>query len=336
MDFSSNNKGIIFDTLKYLEICINHEDVEVQAKGYNLAPDKVFEYFNYIKGVPIVDKYYALLKRMGKALSPRLLFLTNNLHSINTIEDFVILLDDKQKLMDHLSDYYFADDRKIDENLIMNCEILEPKIRISLALIFGDYENKIKELKDIILGLHKSISQLHKDFEYKISNFKLAEYSKKKIFELSGKAVEKTDNVYISLMHLYGYNYIVRQGDFVWIFGLKANKFLKNYDKYNMLLTINFRDILSIFNLDLAFNIVDIIYKNKEINGAGIIKNLTFNCTDASVYTMLSKLKANKVILISKVEKNRIYFKLNPEFFKSAALLSYNKFNYYTNEALPC
>ena len=216
-------RSIIFDVISFFDIYFNYDFYSKEVRLRKLDEEKSFLFYNLIKKfVSVNDDLCSLFSLNGNKNTLCMRYLLYKFDKAKTLNDFIRFLKDDE-FKQYIQDYYFSEyeNNEITRKEIYNLDdIINPKVKISLAIIFTDYKSIIATLEQSILEVANIILELQKLNHNKINQFHLGK-DHIKILQKKFNYIFTDNTIYcVSLVAPYSVNYTFFGEIYYWIFGI--------------------------------------------------------------------------------------------------------------------
>ena len=301
----SPEKSILFDTVYYFDIFFNNGIIRRELINSGLDENIAFEAYDSV-GFDVNEIYRAFFDLGSNRNSFAVFLLFGHIDRINTVDEFIYILKDKEYIIEYISTFY-ANKSVIDIEEAFLLEI-DAKTRASLIAAISNYETVLNRLADDLKSVSALVRSYYGNNFDQISDSKnLTEYMK--IIEEYGGDIEEIEYYSISLMNPFYF----KKSRKVWVFG---NFVSSERNNTHNLKSVTLESVLNTLSGEVYMDIIDMLYKNNNCLSANQMMD-ELNWSQAVLYRALSHLYTEKAIF-SKKEKNVNYYSINPEYFKKA------------------
>ena len=311
----SSEKSILFDTVYYFDLFFNKGIIRRELINSGLDENVAFKAYNSV-GFDVNEIYRAFFDFGSNRNSFAVFLLFGHIDRINTVDEFIDILKDKEYIIEYISTFYanksFID---IEETFLLR---VEAKIRASLIAIISNYETVLNRLVDDLKSVNVCMQRYYANNFDSVRDFEnLDDYIK--IIRDYGGNMDEIDCYGISLMNTFYFKKCRK----VWVFGAFASS---EQNSTHNLKNVTLESVLDTLSGGVYMDIIDMLYKNNNCLSANQMMD-EINWSQAVLYRGLSYLCSEKAIFLKK-EKNVNYYSINPEYFKKAEYVVSEKCRY--------
>lgn len=308
----SLEKSVLFDTVYYMEIFFNKERLTESSENYGFNENIAFELYNTIN-ISLKETDRTFFGYGNNNYSFMLFLLFAHIDKINSLEELINILQDKNYISGLFSEFY-KDGLENPGEKGSGFEA-DPIITSGLLMVINDYDLILKNLIGDLHNVNSVIQKCYAENMHRIKyRLKLSDY----ISIINNFGCDTDEIEYYGISLLLPFNF--KKSKTVWIFGYMADLSVNN--RHN-LSNVTLKSVLTILEDKLSVNILELLHMNgKPLSSDQILKHL--NCSQLVLYMALPNLLSENAVIMHK-EDGINYYSINNEYFKKASNIIDNK-----------